>query len=507
MDSMYAMNRMGRGGAVRRAVHWTATGTFALLGCFLGGAPLAAQLSPQDAGAATLTLSLDDALGLALGANPELRLARLDLREAEGMVSEAWSAVYPKIDFSSSYTRNISPSVSFLPAIIFDPDAGADELIRVQFGSDNLWTSSLTLDQPIFRAAALIGVGAAGRFQAYQEETVRGATHQVVTRIRVLYYGLLLAQEQARLIERSALRVSESLDETRALNNAGFASEYDVLRLEVEFANLDPQLRRARNEVLRMERDLVMELGLPQGSSVQVVGSLAQMNLDDISANNPENARLLQFGSGNPSVEDLAASVDGLFAQAARSNSLVQQAGLNADLRNTELQLERAEYLPEISLFGSYDILAQQNGGPNFFGDSNQRAYGRNLGIRVTLPLFTGFRRGARVEQKQAALRSAQIERDLAENRLRDEIRTLVEQAEEARFRAGSQRLAVSLAQRGFEIASAQYREGLGSQMELTDAEVALRQSEFNYAGAVYDYLSTWAQLDRAVGEIPDADY
>jgi outer membrane protein TolC len=479
----------------------------ALAGGILGEANLAAQVTGQGTSSAPRVLSLDDALDLALEANPDLRLARLSLEEAEGMVSEAWSAVYPKIDFSSSYTRNISPSVSFLPAVIFDPNAGADELIRVQFGSDNLWTSSLTLDQPIFRAAALVGVGAAGRFQAYQEESVRGATHQVVTRIRVLYYGLLLAQEQARLIERSALRVAESLEETRALNDAGFSSDYDVLRLEVEFANLDPQLRRARNEALRMERDLAMELGLPQGTSVQVVGSLAQMDLENPEANAPENARLLEFGAGSGSPGDLATSVEDLLLRAAQDNSVVQQAGLNAELRNTELQLERAEYLPEISLFGSYDIVAQQNGGLDFFGDANQRAYGRNLGIRVTLPLFTGFQRGARVEQKQAALRSAQIERDLAEDRLRDEIRTLVEQVEEARFRAGSQRLAVSLAQRGFEIASAQYREGLGSQMELTDSEVALRQSEFNYAGAVYDYLSAWAELDRAVGEIPDAGY
>jgi outer membrane protein TolC len=61
----------------------------------------------------------------------------------------------------------------------------------------------------------------------------------------------------------------------------------------------------------------------------------------------------------------------------------------------------------------------------------------------------------------------------------------------------------VTQAQRGFEIASAQYREGLGSQLELTDAEVALRQSEFNYAQAVYDYLVFRAQLDEAVGEVP----
>ena len=61
-------------------------------------------------------------------------------------------------------------------------------------------------------------------------------------------------------------------------------------------------------------------------------------------------------------------------------------------------------------------------------------------------------------------------------------------------------------AQRGFEIAEAQYSEGLASQLELTDAEGALRDSEFNYAQAVYDYLVTRAQLDEAVGRVPLVD-
>ena len=62
------------------------------------------------------------------------------------------------------------------------------------------------------------------------------------------------------------------------------------------------------------------------------------------------------------------------------------------------------------------------------------------------------------------------------------------------------------LSQRGFEIASAQYSEGLSSQLELTDAEVALRQSEFNYAQAVYDFLVARAQFDEATGQVPLVD-
>jgi outer membrane protein TolC len=85
-------------------------------------------------------------------------------------------------------------------------------------------------------------------------------------------------------------------------------------------------------------------------------------------------------------------------------------------------------------------------------------------------------------------------------------VQNLIEQTDESLLRAQGQKRAVGQAQRGFEIASAQYREGLSSQLERTDAEVALRQSEFNYAQAVYDYLVARAQLDQATGRVPMVD-
>ena len=124
----------------------------------------------------------------------------------------------------------------------------------------------------------------------------------------------------------------------------------------------------------------------------------------------------------------------------------------------------------------------------------------------MSLPIFQGFRRDARVDQRRAAVRQAQAQTEQSVDVARSQVRSLVENAEEALLRARSQGLAVDQAQRGFEIASAQYREGLGSQLELTDSEVALRQSEFNYAQAVYDYLVARAQLDQATGRVPLVD-
>lgn len=480
----------------------------ALIVLALAPAAVFGQFVEEDAGQsadveAAVYLTLDEVLLVGLRENRDLERARLELKRAQGQVAEAWSSIYPSVDLNTSYTRNVTPSVSFLPAIFFNPDAAEGELLQVQFGAENVWGGNISVEQPLFRAGAFIGVGAAGRFESLQIETVRGVKHEVVTRIRLQYYDLLLAQEQAGLIARSLSRVIQALEETRALNRAGLASDYDVLRLEVELANLEPNLRRAENEYRRMQRELVTQLNLDEGTRLEVVGSLAELNLEDPRANEPENARLLALMGVNLEGEADHGAGQALLQRAQGTNSLLQQVGLTAELRGTELQLERAEYLPEVSLFATYDVQAQQYGRPNFFGRSGQRGYGRNVGLRVTFPIFTGFRRNARIDQTRASLRAARVELDLAEDQLRDRLRSLLERAEESRLRARSQGLAVEQAQRGFEIASARYREGLGSQLELTDAEVALRQTEFNYAEAVFDYLSTRAQIDQVVGEVP----
>jgi outer membrane protein len=444
------------------------------------------------------TLTLEAAVGRAVEASPQLQAARFALEEANERVSEAWGSVFPSLDLTTSYTRNISAAVNFLPANIFDPTADPDALIPVRFGADNLWSLTLNLEQPLFNAAAFIGVGAAGRFRSLQEEVVRGQVQEVVTRVRTAYYQLLLSQEQLRLLENSVRRVEESLAETVALNEAGLASDYDVLRLRVERANLLPNLRRAENAVVQGKRLLGVELDLPDGEAEGLVlaGSLAEMDIQDPGSNSADNQAILAM-AGVAQDADPATLVQ--TALTARSDVLQLQA--TEDLRRTELRLQQVEYLPELALFGTYGINAQQNGGPEFFGEP--RAYSRVAGIRLTLPIFQGFQRDARVDQSRAVLQQAATQTALARSQAATEVRNLVEQVEESRLRAEGQGLAVEQARAGFDIARAQYGEGIGSQLELTDAEVALRESEFNYAQAVYDYLVARAQLDAAVGRVP----
>ncbi len=448
-------------------------------------------------------LTLSEAVGRALDRNREIDEARWGLRQAEDQVSEAWGEVYPRIDLSTTYTRNLTPAVSFLPAIFFDPGADPDDLMRVQFGAENQWSGQVQFQQPLFEARAFIGVGAAGRYESLQEEVLRGRTHEVITGVRTRFYDLLLAQEHARLLEESLRRVQESLGETEALYRAGLTSEYEVLRLEVELANLRPDLRRAENTYAQARRELALELDMEEPESIRVAGSLAEMDLENPGSNGAENRAILEFSGVNGASE---AELEQLIQDAYATSSRVRQVEANEELRHAEYRVEQSEYLPRISLFGNYEVLAQHDGSPEFFGSSAQRGYARNVGITVSVPLFTGRQRSARVSRTRAAVREARIETELARERAALDVRNLVEQVEESRIRAEGQSLAVRQARRGYDIASAEFREGTVSHLELTDAEVALRQSEFNYAEAVHDYLSSRARLDEAVGRVPMVD-
>jgi len=447
-------------------------------------------------------LTLSRTVETALERNRDIVNSRYQLNLADEQVGEAWSNVYPSVDFSSSFTRNVSPQVSFLPAQIFDPNAPEGEFIPIQFGADNLWNLTIQAEQPLFRAGVFVGVGAAARYRSLQREVLRGQSQQVVTRVRIAFFDLLLAQEEVRLTENSLERVRRSLEETRAMNRAGLSDDYDVLRLEVEFANLEPNLRRARNRQVAARRTLSVELDLDPDTELQVAGNLAELDLDGSGYNSAANEDILAFAGIQPDPAEVAE----LVHQATARRSDVRQLELTEGLRQAELRVEQAEYLPEVTAFGTYGLAAQQNGAPDFFGSSMQRGTTKQIGLRVTIPLFTGFARDARADQRQAALRQAEVQTRVTRDQAAVQVQNLVDEVEEALARARGQQLAVTQATRGYEIARAQYREGLGTQLELTDAEVALRQSEFNYAQAVYDYLAGRARLDEAAGMVPMVD-
>ncbi|MDA0334301.1 MAG: TolC family protein [bacterium] len=453
----------------------------------------AAQTAPATAPVAMpaddLLLSVDDAVRLALERSRDLRSAAEDLAEARAQASETWGQVWPQVSASASYVRNISPAVSFVPARVFDATAAEDEFISLQFGADNSWQSAIRVEQALFDPALLVSTNAAARFERLQVEVLRGRTQEVATRVRLLCYELLLREEEVRLTERSLERVRQALAETEARSRAGMATSYDALRLQVELSNLQPAQLRARNAVAAAQRQLSVEL--------------------DLAA--PRRLRLTQTGALTdtlrfPALTAVADSTEIFVDRALAQRSDMRQLEQLVSLRQTQVRLEQVDYLPTVSLFGSWDVQAQQNGSPDFFGTELSRATSKLAGVSLRLPLFTGLQRHARVHQRQAVHRQARTQLQLGRDQAAAQVRDLLESLLEAGAREHAQRRAVAQAGRGYEIAMARYQKGVGSRLEMTDAEIALRQSEFNHAQAAHDVLTTRARLDFAVGRVSPVD-
>ncbi len=443
----------------------------------------------QTVPAEELLLSVDGVVQLAMERSLDLRAAAHGLSEAKKRVSEEWGTILPDVSASASYVRNISPAVSFVPARVFDPTAAEGEFISLQFGADNSWQSAISVQQKLFDARAFIALSAAEQFEQLQVEVVRGRAHDVATRVRVLCYDLLLHSEELRLTERSLDRVRQALTETQAQHEAGMSTSYDVLRLQVELANLEPSLLRSTNAITSTRRQLAVELDLESPHRLRLADDEALI----------DTVALADLVVSPATAEDLV-------LRSRQNRSDLRQLEQTALLRKTDVRSEQTDYLPTVSLFGSWDVQAQQNGSPNFFGDERSRATSKIAGVSMSLPLFSGMQRGARVNQKRAVQRQAETELQVARGRAAAEVRDLAEALAEAAARERGQRLAVTQAGLGYQITLARYRRGIGSRLEMTDAEVALRRSEFNHAQAAHDLLTTRARLDLALGQVAHVD-
>ena len=452
----------------------------------------------------TRPYTLERAVSISLRNNRRLAVAQYDLEVANKQVSEAYGALFPEIDGFATMQRNLELPSAFLPKIFVDPDADPDELIAVTFGAENQWNAGLTVNQPLFDAGVFVGVGTAGSFRNLARETLRGSAQGVATSTRIAYLNVLLAQEAVRVTQNSIERVRQTLEETRALNRAGLTSDYDVLRLEVQLANIEPNLRRAENEVQESRRVLAIEMGLGETASAAAFGELHQIDLAQGAENSEDNVRLLTF-AGVP--EAAGAAYAELESVALSNRTDLQQARLQRDLEEARVKYERTQLFPSLSAFFSWGLQAQENGALNFFGENpDQRFTTLAVGVQLDVPIFSGARRWNRVEQRKIGVRQAEERIGDLRQRAANEVVTVLSNLTESRSRAEAQRQAVSQARRGFDIVTTEYLAGTLPRLEVTEAELALRQAEQNYALAIYDYLVAQAQLDLAVGVVPVVD-
>ena len=442
-------------------------------------------------------LTLEQAIQTGLANNPAIRRAVYGIQDGDEQVRLAWAAVMPDVSSSIQYTRNIEIPVTFAPARIFDPTAPPDALVPLQFGTDNNWQGGFTVTQNLFKGEAIVGISTAELYRAAQQNAYRATSQQVVTQIRTAYYAVLLAAENYRVLETSIRRLEQLLAENEIRRRAGLADDYDVLRIRVQLGNQRPQLIAARNRIEQAHRQLNLLLGMDSEMRFDLSGNLLDYEIAMPSQADPANgnlARIDQLSGSMPAVEDSVS-----FELRGDVNVLQTQIAL----RDKQLTAFRSRYLPTLSATYNLAWTSAQPGNPSFFEDAVRF---QTLGVNMSLPLFQGFQRMSDINRVKIEQNSLRTDLDETLDRARADLLDLLDELQRIYDSVAPRQLALEQAREGYRIATRRLETGVGSQLELTDAELQIREAEFQYVQLVHDYLSVRARLDFALGLVPLID-
>ena len=444
------------------------------------------------------TVDLDQVVQVALANNSQLKAAFFSLLSAEEDVDVAWSSVMPSVNSSINYTRNVEIPVTFIPETFFDPQNGdPNVLVPAEFGTDNDWRGGISVSQNIFRGEAFVGISSAEMFRLLQREQLRATAEEVITQARQAYYGVLMAKERYRVQKATIERIEANLEENRARQKAGLLDDYDVLRLEVQLSNQRPQLKQDEFAINQAFRNLKMVMGLPATFNFEISGQLRSFDIRANSAGMGANEGIKEVDTMTPLVlEQEKELLEKNFEN--RGDLRVLQA--RTGLKDREIMAIKSRYLPTVTASYNLSWTASEAGTPNFFED-NVRF--QTIGVNVNLPLFEGFERNANLQKAQIQKKELREQKEQLERQALNEIDAALEsirlayETEQARLKALEQ------AERGYNIARARLEKGVGSQLDVTNAEVQLRQAELNYAQMVHDYLNAKASYDQAIGKVP----
>ena len=455
----------------------------------------------------TIPLSLNEAVARATTESEEVRLARASVDLAESQVTSARSAAFPQINANVAYTRTFESSfqtggVTIPDSLRFEPDttASIEERVRylerlapiaglgglgslfgdLPFGRENTWNASLSLDQPLYtggRVGAALSI--AREFEAAAALGLTEQLAEIELQIRSAYYRALLARELETIAQAAVVQAEEFLAQERLRLQAGLASELEVLRADVSLENLRPQLVEARNAAELAMLDLKRLTDIPLRQPVRLTTPLEV----------PSPAQLAQ-----PEVDP-----ELLVAQRAA----VQAAERQVTIREEQVRIARGAYLPQVGLQMNYGRQIFPTSAFNF--DQDWRT-DWSATVALQLPLFTGFRRGADMQVAQIELRQEELR--LAQ--LREAVQLQYEQARGEKERAAAtiaaRQRTVEQAQRVHDLTVLRYEQGLATQLEVSDARLALLQSRTNLAQALADFYTADAEILRArgLGTLPE---
>lgn len=444
----------------------------------LAAGPLAAVARAAPAGADpapvapgdTLRLTLEQAVARALRAGNEMRVAVAGVGVAEGRVKEALAEALPQVTGTVSYNRKLDSIFSGVAET--DTSGLGDIFANSPFGAVHGWMLDLTASQLLWsggRVGAGIAAARAVRRAVQSDRDQVGA--DVVLAAHEAYWNALYTRELQRIAENSLALAREHLKQVELYRRQGARSEYDLLQAQVDAANQEPAVVSARAAVQLAMLRLKRTLNLPLAQPVVLETPLAF-----------EGDRL-------PVPSETPADVSA--RPALRSAEAMVLA------RNAALRVEKAGRWPQLSAQATISHQAfPADGTP----ERDQFLRSVDATVKLEWPLFQGFRTFGGVQRASNELRQAVAQRDALRQSVELELAQARLGVDESLATLAARRGTARLAERAHHLAEVRWRNGLGTQLEVSDARLRLQDAQVNEVLALKEYRLSLARLERAAG-------
>lgn len=419
-------------------------------------------------------LSLEESVRYALENNVEAKNAQLETLIAKATVIERRAQGLPQINGNVDLTYNAAIPVVFVPneGPFADPNVELD-VLPLRFGVPLSSSVAVQATQMIFDGSYFVGLQAAKTYKMLTEFDRVKTEIDVKEGVKKAYYSVLVNEQRRQLIEANLTRLDTLLKETTALYEAGFVEKLDVSRIKVQRNNLKTELDRIVAATAISVELFKIQIGLPSDHLVYLT-----QDLDDL--------------------KDLL-DIESLMEIDGSRRIELDQIRTNIDLVKLDLKNNTVQYIPRISAFATYQRnAAAQN--VSALLESNRWFTGAFIGGSLSIPIFDGLSKSAKIQQNRVQIKqlenqekfiedNIQVEKFQAKANLKNSLSALEVQAEN-----------MELAMDVFRMAKIKYEEGVGSNLEVVEADSALKEAETNYFSALYDALIAKVDLEKALG-------
>ncbi len=440
------------------------------------------------------SFTLEECIDYALKNNINIRNSNVDAQIAKAQIGEIRAVGLPQINGSVQFAHNEPLRRMFFSSD--NPFIGGDGANSLPPGTviavPNLFQlpssgdATVSINQLIFNGSYIIGLRAAKSYQELATKTTNQTKIQTAEQVTKAYYTVLINNERQNLFEYNIARVDSLLRNTRGLFESGFAEKIDVDRIQVSFNNLMIEKEKFTDLVKLSLELLKFQMNYPMNREITIIGDARELALD----------------------ESLDAEIENFDYSNRIEYSILQT---QEALQRLDIKNNNSGYLPNLAAFANLGYFTQSPsiGGlfrtesniPNTAEAGPDKWYRYGLfGFTLNVPIFDGLTKSYKIQQSKLnllkvqngfeALRSGM---DLQINQFRitlnNSIKTL-----------NAQRENVALAEEVARVTKIKYNEGVGSNLEVTEAESGLREAQINYYNALYDAVIAQVELKNALG-------